>query len=328
MSTPHDPSEDRSSERPQNPSHPSYPAYPSTPHPEDTPGYGGSGNPGSPGNPDYYAGYGYAEQPAYGQPAYGQARGTGKVQPMEAVSWAFGTVIRNWVLWILGAVAVGVVVMGTSALVDLAFGGLSGGGVQGGFGYQVAQVLMALLTSALMVFVYHGALRQVDRKKIGFGDFTDNVNFGPAFALTVVLQVVSSVVFAIIAMPLFLAGNPVAENQLASTDEALAALGAVFAGLAVLLVVAVLVAPLTTFMVWFVIDRKATFSGGIVAGFRAGLRNYGRLLAFNLVAGVVVGFAAVLTLGLALIVLGPVLLLAQAMLYRQAAGGPLPEPVR
>lgn len=81
-------------------------------------------------------------------------------------------------------------------------------------------------------------------------------------------------------------------------------------------------------MVWFVIDRKATFSGGIVAGFRAGLRNYGRLLAFNLVAGVVVGFAAVLTLGLALIVLGPVLLLAQAMLYRQAAGGPLPEPVR
>lgn len=311
MSTPNDPSEDRSPERPQ------YPSYPSTPHPEDTPGYGG------------YDGYGYTEQPAYGRPAYGQPQGTGKVQPMEAVSWAFGTVFRNWLLWIVGALALGVVVMGVSAFVDMAFGGLGGGaGVQNGFGYQVAQIAMALLTSALMVFVYHGALRQVDRQKIGPGDFTHDVNFGPAFALTVVLQVLSSVVFAVIAVPLFMAGNPIGEAQMASTDEALAALGTVLAALAVVLVVAVLIAPLTTFMVWFVLDRRATFSGGIVEGFRAGLRNYGRLLAFNLVAGVVVGVAAILTLGVALIVFGPVLLLAQAMMYRQAAAGPLPAPVR
>lgn len=311
MSTPNDPSEDRSPERPQ------YPSYPSTPHPEDTPGYGG------------YDGYGYTEQPAYGRPAYGQPQGTGKVQPTEAVSWAFGTVFRNWLLWIVGALALGVVVMGVSAFVDMAFGGLGGGaGVQNGFGYQVAQIAMALLTSALMVFVSHGALRQVDRQKIGPGDFTHDVNFGPAFALTVVLQVLSSVVFAVIAVPLFMAGNPIGEAQMASTDEALAALGTVLAALAVVLVVAVLIAPLTTFMVWFVLDRRATFSGGIVEGFRAGLRNYGRLLAFNLVAGVVVGVAAILTLGVALIVFGPVLLLAQAMMYRQAAAGPLPAPVR
>ncbi|QGU04807.1 hypothetical protein [Corynebacterium comes] len=319
MSTPNDPSEDRPQGRQEHPENfglPQYPSYPSTPHPEDTPGYGaGYGG---------YAGYGIG-----GQPAYGQSQGTGVVQPMEAVSWAFSVVFRNWKLWILGALALGVVVMAVSAIVDMAFGGLNGDvGLQNGFGYQIAQFAMGLLTAALMVFVYHGALRQVDKKKIGPGDFTHDVNFGPAFALTILLQVLSSLLFAALAIPLFLAGNPIADTQMASDEEMLAVLGTLFAALAVVLVVAVLVSPLTMFMVWFVIDRRATFRGGIVEGFRHGLRNYGRLLAFNLVAGVIVGISAIITLGLAMVVLGPVLLLAQAMIYRQAAAGPLPEPVR
>lgn len=330
MSTPNDPSDDRSRGRPEHPENsgsPQYPAYPSTPHPEDTPGYG-SGYGG-------YAGYGYTEQPAHdgpvygGQPAHGQPPGTGRIQPTEAVSWAFRTVFRNWVLWILGALLLGVVVMGGSALVDMAFGGLGGQiGVQDGFGYQVAQFALALLTTALMIFVYHGALRQVDKQKIGPGDFTHDVNFGPAFALSVVLQILSSLLFAALAVPFLVAGNPIAETQTATYDEALAALGTVFAVLGVIMVIAVLLTPLTMFMVWFVVDRRATFGGGIAEGFRAGVRNYGRLLAFNVLAGVVVGVSALLTLGLALIVLGPVLMLAQAMMYRQAASGPLPAQLR
>lgn len=319
MSTPNDPSDDRpgepSNERPQ------YPSYPSTPHPEDTPGYGAG-----------YAGYGAGQpmygQPAHGQSAYGQPQGTGKVQPMEAVSWAFGAVFRNWLVWIVGAVVAGFVVMGGSILIELAFGGLdAGAAVQTSLGYQGAQLIFGLALAALTIFIYHGALRQVDKAKIGLGDFTDNVNFGPAFGLSILLQIATSLLFAILAVPLFLAANPIGESQMSSTDESLAFLGGLFAGLALVVLIAVLIAPLTMFMVFFVVDRRAGLGGGISQGFRAGLRNYGRLLAFNIVAGLVVGVSAIVTFGLALIVLAPALLLMQAMMFRQAAAGPLPAPV-
>lgn len=322
MSTPQNPFDDQSRDEqghPENSGRPQYPSYPSTPHPEDTPNFGAGYGAG-------YAGYGYEQsaygQPGGGQPGFGQPQGTGKVQPMEAVSWAFGAVFRNWLLWIVGAVAFFVVIMGVSFAIEAV------SGTQPGLGYQIAQFALTLLIAAAGVLIYHGALRQVDKPKISLGDFTDNVNFGPAFGLTILLQVVVSIVFGIIAVPFFLAGNPIGEAQMASTDEAMAFLGTLFAALAVIMVLAVLLAPLTQFMVWYVIDRRATFGGAIVEGFRAGVRNYGRLLAFNLVAGIVVGLAAVITFGLALMVLGPVLVLAQAMLFRQAAAGPLPAPVQ
>ena len=324
MSTPNNPSDDRTGE-PSN-ERPQYPSYPSTPHPEDTPGYGAG-----------YAGYGAGQpaygqpmygQPAYGQPAYGQPQGTGKVQPIEAVSWAFGAVFRNWLVWIVGSVVVGFVVMGGSMLIELAFGGFSAGAAtQTSLGYQGAQLIFGLALAALMIFIYHGALRQVDKAKIGLGDFTDNVNFGPAFGLSIIIQIATSVLFAVLAVPLFLAANPIGESQMSSTDESLAFLAGLFAGIALVLLLAVLIAPLTMFMVWFVIDRRAGIGGGITQGFRAGLRNYGRLLAFNIVAGLVVGVSAIVTFGLALIVLAPAMLLMQAMMFRQAAAGPLPAPV-
>jgi uncharacterized membrane protein len=310
MSTPNEPADDR----------PQYPSYPSTPHPEDAPGYGVGYGAG-------YAGYG-AGQPPYGQPSYTQPQGTGKVQPMEAVSWAFGAVFRNWLVWIVGGLVLGLLVLGGSMLIELAFGGFSAGAEsQSSIGYQGAQLIFGLALAALMVFIYHGALRQVDKAKIGLGDFTDNVNFGPAFGLSILLQVVTSVLFAILAVPLFLAANPIGESQMSSTDESLAFLGGFFAGLALVMLIAVLIAPLTMFMVWYVIDRRAGVRGGIAEGFRAGLRNYGRLLAFNIVAGLIVGVTAIVTFGLALIVLAPAMLLMQAMMFRQAAAGPLPAPV-
>lgn len=317
MSTPNNPSDDRADE-PSN-EQPQYPSYPSTPHPEDTPGYG-AGYPG-------YAGYG-AGQPSSAQPAFGQPQGTGKVQPMEAVSWAFGAVFRNWPVWILGFVVLGIATVAGSILIELAFGGFdAGAAAQMSIGYQGAQLLLGLALVALTIFIYHGALRQVDKARIGLGDFTDNVNFGPAFGLSILLQVVSTVFLAVLAVPLLFVDNPIGETQMSSTDESLAFLGGLLLALGLVVLVTVLIAPLTMFMVWFVIDRRAGLRGGIVEGFRAGLRNYGRLLAFTVVAGLVMGVAVIVTFGLALIVLTPAMMLAQAMMFRQAAAGPLPAPV-
>lgn len=328
MSTPQNPFDDQSRDEPGHPENsgrPQYPSYPSTPHPEDTPNFGAGYGTGT-GYGAGYAGYGYEQsaygQPSGGQPGFGQPQGTGKIQPMEAVSWAFGTVFRNWLLWIVGTVALVVVLVGVSVSIEAAFG------TQVGLGYQIAQLGLTLLTAAVGVLIYHGALRQVDKPKVSLGDFTDNVNFGPALALSILLQLVVSIVFIIIAVPFFLAGNPIGETQMASTDEAMAFLGTLFAALALIMVLALLLAPLTTFMVWYLIDRRATFGGAIAEGFRAGVRNYGRLLAFNLVAGVVVGLSALITFGLALLVLLPVMVLAQAMMFRQAAAGPLPAPAQ
>lgn len=337
MTTPNDPHDDR----PQHPenqpgnqagdhSHPSYPSYPSTPHPEDGPGYGrdyGADYGAAQDHPGYqdYAGYqAYGVPGQYGQPGQ-QAQGDGRVRPMDAVGWAFRTVFRNWPIWIIGSLVLGVAVSVASLLIDAAFGGLSGDlSYQSGLGYQLSQVALMLAAAAVGIFVYHGALRQVDKEKIRLGDFTSNVNFGPAFGVSLVLQIVSGIAMTAFVAPLLLGGNDIANSQMATQDEALAFMAQVFAGLGVFLLVALLLAPLTMFMVWFAVDRRTGFTGAFGAGIRAGLRNYGALLLFSFVAGLVMVIISVVTFGLAVIVLAPAFVLTQALLYRQAAPGPLP----
>lgn len=339
MTTPNDPHDDQP-QRPENEpgnqpgdhSHPSYPSYPSTPHPEDGPGYGSpQGNQGYPGYPGYQGNPDYAGYQAYGQPGQQpgqQAQGDGRVRPMEAVGWAFRAVFRNWPIWIIGSLALGVAVFVVSLLIDAAFGGLSGDlSYQTGLGYQLSQVAMMLAATAVGVFIYHGALRQVDKVKVGLGDFTDNVNFGPAFGVALVIQLASAAAVAVFVTPLLMAGDDIANSQMATQDEALAFLSQVFAGLGIFMLVALLLSPLTMFMVWFAVDRRTGFAGAFGAGIRAGLRNYGPLLLFNFVAGLVILILAVVTFGLAVIVLAPAMVLAQAHMFRQAAPGPLPvEP--
>lgn len=323
MTTPNDPHDDRfdhPENRPDN-QYPSYPSYPSTPHPEDAPGYGEQ-----PYQPyQGYQGYaGYRESAPHGG---GQPTGDGKVRPMEAVSWAFGQTFRNWQVWILGALALGVAVFALSIGMDVAFGGPSADlAYQAGFGYQAAQAVMGLILGVLSIFIYHGALRQVDKEKMGFGDFTGNVNFWSAFGVFVVIQVISGIILSLVIGPILMGGNEIANMQMATQDEALATLSRLFAGLMIVLFLALLVAPLTMFMVWFAVDRRAGFGGAFGAGLRAGARNYLPLLLFTFVSGVAAMVLAMVTFGLAMIVIGPALLLAQAHLYRQAAQGPLPAP--
>lgn len=329
MTTPPYPSENQP-EHPENQGYQDnqYPSYPATPHPEDAPGYGQQGYQGYQG---YQAYPGYGGHDAYGTPGeHGALRqGDGKVRPMEAVGWAFRTVFRNPLIWILGALLIGVASVALSMSVDFAFGGLPGStDYQMSVGYQIIQLLMVILVQALGIFIYHGALKQVEQRKIGLGDFFGNVNFWPAFGVAMVIQVLAGVLFTAVLVPLILGGNDIANMEMASQDEAMAFLAKIFFALGVVLLISLLLAPLTMFMVWFAVDRRASFGGSFGAGFRAGARNFLPLLVYNFVAGLVAVILAVITFGLAMPVIIPALLLAQAYMYRQAAPGALPAPER
>lgn len=337
MTNPFDPPEDRD-QHPENrgdsggdgfPSYPSYPSYPSTPHPEDAPGFSGStGYTGHPG----YVGYGAADWGGGGQQGGVRAQGTGRVDLMPAVRWAFSVTLRNWKIWMLGAlVLVGLSIVGSLAG-EMLFGTPAeqlptefNPGFESGFsgGALIYQLLLGLVSIVVMIHVYHGALRQVDKQEISLGDFTGGVNLGPALGLYLVIQFVTIVALTPVFVPLII-GGAFAADELSTEDDIFGFLGVVMIMALVAGLVTLLVAPLTQLMIWYVVDRRTTFGGAVREGFRAGLRNYGRLLLFNLVSGILMFLGALFTFGLALVILAPAFLLAQAMIYRQAAGGALP----
>ncbi|MDO5511300.1 hypothetical protein [Corynebacterium sp.] len=309
MTNPHDP--ENQSDNP-------YPSYPSTPHPEDSPGYGSQPYQGYQG----YAGYSGTPGAAGSQ---GQTTGDGKVRPMEAVGWGFRQTFRNWHVWIIGMLLLIVSAIAFSFITGAVFGtNAADPAAQLSPGYQVSQVVMWVIYGALSVFIYHATLRQVDKDKIGWGDFGGNVNFWPSFGVLVVLQVASGLVFSAVLIPLMMGGTEIADAQMASQDEALAVLAQLFAALGIVMVLALLISPLTMFMVWYAVDRRASFGGSFGAGFRAGARNYLTLLLFSLLAGLAALVLTLITFGLAMIIVAPALTLAQAYMFRQAAQGPLP----
>ncbi|MDO5669489.1 MAG: hypothetical protein Q4G50_05750 [Corynebacterium sp.] len=302
MSTPNDP----------------YEPYPSTPHPEDAPGYG----------QQPYQGYPqYAGQSSYGEPHYGEPQqpvGDGKVRPMEAVGWAFRATFRNWPVWILGALALMVLIFVTSAGLQFIGGGSADPSAPMSSGDMVIQLLMGVIGVVVGVFIYNGVLREIDNDKIGYGDFGNNVNFWPTLGVVLVLQVLSGVALTLVSTPIMATSNEIAMEQMASQDEMLAELGKLFAVLGVVLLITLLVVPLTTFMPWFAADRRTGFAGAFGAGFRAGARNYLPLLLFTFVAAIATFILTLVTFGLAAIIIVPALTLAQGHMYRQAAQGQLP----
>lgn len=339
MTNPNDPSEDRF-QHPENRGGsgsegdggiPPYPSYPSTPHPEDAPGYSGY-----PGYSAYsgYSGYGAADWDGSGPQSGVQPQGTGRVDPMAAVRWGFSTMFRNWKIWVLGALVLVLLSFVGSFVGEMIFGAPAeplpnefNPGMATGFnaGSLIFQILFGLVSLVVTILVYHGALRQVDKPEISLGDFTRGVNLGPAIGLYILIQFLTVLALSALLLPVFFVGGGIfASGQGDSAEDVLAFVGAILGLLLVVVFLSLLVAPLTMLMVWYVVDRRATVWGAVREGFRAGLSNYGRLLLFTVASGFVMMVAALLTFGLALVLLGPGLLLAQAMIYRQAAGGALP----
>ena len=77
-------------------------------------------------------------------------------------------------------------------------------------------------------------------------------------------------------------------------------------------------------MPWYAADRREGVVGAVTNGFKDGARNYLRLLAYLVISGVLLTLAAMVTLGIALIILAPALILSFAHLYRQMSQGQYP----
>ncbi len=310
------------------PEYPSYPSYPATPHPEDNPTYGaggyggggyGAGGDGYGGAQGYQGYQGYQENQGYGAggPGAGAApQGTGRVDPMAAISWAFRAVFGNWPIWIIGTLVFFIVTTGASILVDFVFGGAS-------LASNIFQLVFTAVLIIVTIHIYTGVLREIDNPKVRVGDFLREVNLWPSVGIYLIVQVVTGLLMALVAGPLmFTAFNGDFEAQ--SNDEVLALLGTLMLTFGVVMLLSLLLAPFTGFLTWYVVDRREGIGGAISHGLRDALRNYGRLLLFFLLTGVLMVLGAIITFGLALLVFTPVLLLAQAHLYRQMSGGQLP----
>lgn len=298
------------------PSYPSYPIYPATPHPEDEPAYG---------NYDRYAAYAASST----ESDVARERGTGSVDVMRGVRWGFRTVANNWTVWVLGALAAVVVYTILASIMQFVFMPIPPSSTvapvlpaaSAGL-YQALILVQALIVGAASIFVARGSLHQVDRQKMGWGDFFRQVNFWPTLGLVALIYVVSLVIsflFSIIAFA---------------------------SGLAAILTVIAVIAlrPLIFMMPLYLVENRAGFAESIAQGFQAGKRNYLSLFLYNVTLAAIGAVISVLILVLLLIpVLGPLLffvlvvaitlfaapalLLADAHIYRQATGGAVAAPL-
>lgn len=295
---------------------PQYRPYPATPHPEDNPA-GFNGYDGQPYGGAGYAGYGPQSGGQGADAAPGRrsmTRGTGRVDVMMAVRFAFQAVFANALVWLLGAFIFMVAIFGVSLGIGLVTGG---GAAATGFG--VADVVLAVVSMAVSVLIYNAALHQVDHPKIGFAALVRNVNFWPTIAVLVITGVVTSLISGLVTLA-FVPELPTGPTAPVDPQQLLSFLGGML-GVALLMVV---IAPLHTFMPWYAADRREGVVGAVTNGFKDGARNYLRLLAYLVISGVLLTLAAMVTLGIALIILAPALILSFAHLYRQMSQGQYP----
>lgn len=316
--------------------YPTFRPYPATPHPEDNTGFGAQG-PGTGGAG--YAGYGYGQQGAgnqgYGQPGYGHqgqpgvggngqghVTGNGKVDVMLAVRWAFKTLFSNALIWILGTFVLFVVSVLVFSLISVV--AFSTAGPETLAGMTAATSVFTLIVTAVTmvgaVFIYHGALHQVDKPKIGLGDFFRSLNFWQTIAVLLLVGAATwliSWLFGLVFPAPALPTDPTAVDAGAGMAQ--------LAGVSLLgTLILLLIQPLHMYMVWYAVDGREGVIGAIVNGFKDGARNYLPLIAFLIVGTIAVLLAGIVTLGLALLILGPAWLLAQAHIYRQIAREPYP----
>ncbi|WP_080794625.1 hypothetical protein [Corynebacterium pacaense] len=323
--------------------------YNPTPHPEDAPGgfqstgghgTGSGGYGGYGGYSDYATGggdpRGYPSYPGHGYEGYAQngrgggipgaavpmERASGRVDVMRAVRFGFRAEFGNPAVWILGTIGVGFAFFVIALMVG--FGSLaidpSGqalAGTNSVLGIAL-NLIVGALTIAVTVFVLRGALVEVDGTRARLRDFFSPVNAWQTVLIMVVLSVTSYLLSAGIDSAF---GNFIVVDE--SSGEVEFNSGPLLMQLVFLLVL-VLVNPLYAFWIWYTSDGRHSAASAAGTGFRDAVRNYGPLLAFSVISGIVLVIAAIVTLTLALIVLAPAQILINAHLYRQMSGGMIP----
>ncbi|WP_018117323.1 hypothetical protein [Corynebacterium mastitidis] len=272
---------------------------------------------------DAYPTYASPEQPETPEWARtAPAVGTGKANVMDAVRWAFKAVFASWYIWILGTLAIGLVigvvagvsfylagpdysVMSDAEAVDYSMNANS-----------VANGAVGLAQFFLTPFLLVGLLAQVTKRRISLADFFRNVPYFKVLGVSILqgILLVGTVLFLVVLLIVFSrVGHMIAPE--ATFIGLLCILG--------LLLAVWLLGPLFSLWTWYAADGHGV-GESIKLGVAAGKRNYPQLLLFSFLSTLVILVGGLLTLGLGLLILTPACYLAIAHIYRQASGGQLP----
>lgn len=296
-----------SSRQPENPYEGITP-YPATDHPEDQASFGttyppatsaGAASYGAPG-PDSH---GYSEpwpqpQQHYVAPA--------RVDYMAAVQYGFRATFRNWTVWILGVIALMVVI---AVLVGFnTFQMLQGMDPETGEIPEpslLAQGLISLVSVALTPFMIHASNLNAVQVKITWSEVFRPVSYWRPLIVSLLGGVVSMVMYLVIFAPVAATAAP--EN-----------FGAVFSALVVAGLVSFLIQPFFMFWAYYSAYPEQTIISALKNSFTAGKQNYGGLLLFIICMGLIVFAGTFITLGLAAVILMPVCMVAQGLVARQA----------
>lgn len=337
--------------------------YQPTNHPEDAPGgfnpnyrapggdygYGSTGSTGS-----SYSGYqpypgtgagSDSSYQSYGQPYSGYGPGNngydgggsgqggealeksdGKINIMRAVRFGFKSIFANPGIWILGTVVLGVAFMFLSITLSFMMVAFDSDAVMSGDILSPANLIMniviAIFSWAVMICVMRGALLEVDGRRARLADFFRPINVGQTLLLLVIIGVVGLVVSGLLQSD---------TADLIQVDETTAAMTldeAIMGRLMLYMVISMLVAPLHSYWVYYAADGRENAMGAIRHGFVDAARNYFKLLAYSILAGIVAIVGTIITLTLGLVVLLPASILISTHLYRQMSGGKVPVEVR
>ena len=283
--------------------------------------YGGYGayNTGQPG----YAGANYGEDGSYAGP--GPQAGpayTGPVSAIEAIKWGFGAALKNPVLWILGAFVVGIVQVVPQ--ISLSIVQQNGDSVETGLTVNFLSLLVSILALVISLIVYHLAYREIDTPKPTWGTLFQGIRWVQPLVVNLVLGVLAAVAMVIAIVAIFVLGfggaAATGSGSIEQLEEGqvLALVGSVFGGLIVVALIALFIQPFFTLMPWLAADTSS-IGEAFSQGLKLGKQNYSHILLLLVLSGLLAA-ASVITLGLALVVIGPALQLATAHLCRQCQG--------
>ena len=292
-----------------------FPRYEPTDHPEDQPSYGSlpsyggsheSGSHESSGNQGY-AGY-QAQDNTVNSGGF-----TGKPSAIDSISWAFRTVSKNWKLWILGALLVGVIVIAFSG-VSIAVAPAEDADASGAG--SIVQIVSYVIMAVVTLLVMRLALFQIDDQRTGWSYVGKEVRWWQPLAIMIIIGIITSVVMFIFVGGSIFLGPDAGTN--ATEDEALEAMAGFFGVMAVVALIGLFIQPLYMLMQWFAADGDGV-GQAIKNGFKAGKGNYGQLLLLTVLNALITIAGGILLL-VGLIVAVPVTVLSTAYLFRQCAG--------
>ncbi|MER0092709.1 hypothetical protein [Corynebacterium sp. KPL2838] len=287
-----------------------FPRYEPTDHPEDQPSYGNlpsyGGSHESSGNQGY-AGY-QAQDNTVNPGGF-----TGKPSAIDSISWGFRTVFKNWKLWILGSLLVGVIAIAFS-IVGMAVAPAEGADASSGG--VIVQIVSYVIMAVVTLLVMRLALFQIDDPRTGWSYVGKDVRWWQPLAIMIIIGIITSIVmFIFVGGSIFLGPDAGAD---ATEEEALEAIAGFFGVLAVVTLIGLFIQPLYMLMQWFAADGDGV-GQAIKNGFKAGKGNYGQLLLLTVLNALIVIAGGILLL-VGLIVAVPVTLLSTAYLFRQCAG--------